>query len=104
MQRESFIDPAKLSELNDKVYNNAAVDREHLMELLTLIDTNDAETIITEVKNWLKALHDNPKFDKIRFNDGEAEAVIGDLDSYGRVQPETIMQYKQNSNKTLPIS
>lgn len=98
------VDPAKVKELNAKIFDKASVDREHLMEFLTLIDTNDAQSIITEVKNWLQNLHDDPTFDKIRFPQGDIDAVIGDLDSYGRVQAEHILQFKQNSNKIVPQS
>lgn len=100
----SFVDQDKVNTLNDKVYEKASVDREHLMEFLTLIDTNDAQAIITEVRNWLQSLHDNPKFDKVRFPTGDIDAVIGDLDSYGRVQPKTILQFKQSSSRTVPMS
>lgn len=100
----SEVNPDKVKELNAKVYNKTSVDREHLMEFLTLIDTNDAQTIIREVKNWLQNLHDDPAFDKIRFPQGDIDAVIGDLDSYGRVQPEHILQFKQSSNKIIPQS
>lgn len=100
----SNIDAEKLSELNDKIYERAVVDREHLLEFLTLIDTNDANTIIAEVQKWLETLHDDPKFSKISFPKGDIDAIIGDLDSYGRVQPDTILQFKERSNKTLPIS
>lgn len=100
----SFVNPDKLQELNDKVYQLGSIDREHLLEFLSLIDTNDQEAIVKEVRDWLIALHGDPKYDKIRFPDKDIEAIIGDLDSYGRVQPETILKFKEQSNKTLPIS
>lgn len=103
-ERKSFVDDKKVEKLNKKVYERGHIDREHLMEFLTLIDNNDAKVIIRAVKKWLKDLHDNPKYDKVQFPDGDIEAVLGDLDSYGRLQPETIMQFKQDSNKTLPIT
>lgn len=101
---KSFVAPEKLKTLNNKVYEKGLVDREHLIEFLTYIDTNDAQSIITEVKNWLQNLHDDPHFNKIRFPQGDIDAVIGDLDSYGRVQAEHILQFKQNSNKIIPQS
>jgi hypothetical protein len=103
-ERKSFVDKKKVGKLNKDVWNRGRVDREHLMEFLTLIDNNDAQVIIKAVKSWLKDLHDDPKYDKVRFPDGDIDAIIGDLDSYGRLQPETIMQFKESSNKTLPIS
>lgn len=99
-----MVDRDKVSMLNDKVYKNGGIDREHLLEFLTLINTNDAQTIINEVKNWLTKLHDDPKYTKVRFPKGDIDAIIGDLDSYGRVQPETILQFKQSSSRTVPMS
>lgn len=99
-----MVDRDKVSKLNDKVYENGGIDREHLLEFLTLIDTNDAPEIIAEVKNWLTKLHDDPKYTKVRFPKGDIDAIIGDLDSYGRVQPETILQFKQSSSRTVPMS
>ena len=98
------MDQKKLDKLNKKIYEKALVDREHLLEFLTLIPTNDAQAIIKAVKGWLKKLNDDPKFDKVVFPTGDIDAVIGDLDSYGRVQPETILKFKDNPNKVLPIS
>lgn len=99
-----FVKQDKVDALNDKIYEKASIDREHLMEFLTYIDTNDAQSIIAEVKEWLTKLHDNPKFDKVRFPKGDIDAIIGDLDSYGRVQPEHILQFKQSSSRSLPLS
>lgn len=103
-ERQSFVNQDKVAELNDRIYQRASVDRADMLEFLTLIDTNDAKTIIEEVKSWLQSLHDDPKYSKIIFPRGDIDAIIGDLDSYGRLQPETILDYKQSSNKTLPIS
>lgn len=96
-----IVDADKLKKLNDKVYECGLIDREHLLEFLTLIDTNDSLVIINEVNKWLTGLHEDPKYDKISFPNGDIDAVLGDLDSYGRVQPETILQFKQSSNKEL---
>lgn len=100
----SSIDSHKLQELNDKIYENACVDREHLLKFLTLVDTNEAKVIIEEVQKWLKSLHDDPKFSKIVFPGGDIDAIIGDLDSYGRVKTETIMEFKDTSNRNLKSS
>lgn len=97
----STIPDKELQKLNKEIYDKGFVDREHLMKFLTLIPTNDAPTIIKEVQDWLKDLHDNPELDKVTFPQGDINAIIGDLDSYGRVQPLTIQQFKQDSNKVV---
>lgn len=97
----SLVNPDKLKELNDKIYENAGVDRTHLLEFLTLVETSDGQQIVEAVKQWLADLHDDPKFDKVLFPKGDIDAILGDLDSYGRVQAETIMQFKENSNRTM---
>lgn len=104
MAEKSFVDPKKVQAINDKVYERGLIDREHLLEFLTIIETSDAKVIITEVKNWLQALHEDSKYDKVNFPQGDIDSIIGDLDSYGRVQADTIMEFKQNSNKVPPIS
>lgn len=95
----SLINDKDLEQLNTEVYEKGLVDREHLLKFLSLIPTNDATVIIKEVQDWLSNLHKDPKYDKISFPQGDIDAVIGDLDSYGRVQPLTIQQFKQTSNK-----
>lgn len=102
--QESFVDKQQVEKLNDKIYQQGYVDRADLMDFLTYITTNDALLIISEVEKWLQGLHDDPKFSKIVFPKGDIDAILGDLDSYGRVQPDTILQFKQNSSKTVPIS
>lgn len=104
MAESSFIDPNQVKRLNDKIYERGMVDREHLLEFLTNLNTNDAITIINEVKTWLTILHNDPKYDKVRFPQGDIDAIIGDLDSYGRVQADTILQFKQSSSRTVPMS
>lgn len=104
MAEKSYVNPDKIKELNAKVFERGHVDREHLLEFLTLIDTNDADSIIREVKKWLTELHDDSHYDKVIFPQGDIDAVIGDLDSYGRVQPETILQFKQASSHAIPPS
>lgn len=100
----STVNPDKLQILNDKIYQRGVVDREHLMEFLTLVETNDGPTIVAEVKNWLTTLHDDPKFTNIVFPRGDIDAILGDLDSYGRVQADTILQFKQSSSRSIPQS
>jgi hypothetical protein len=97
----SLIPMDELQTLNQDVKEKGYVDREHLMKFLTLIPTNEAPVIIQEVKDWLQFLHNSSDYSSIVFPTGDIEAVIGDLDSYGRVQPLTIQQFKQNSNKVI---
>lgn len=101
MAEESFIDTEKVAQLNDKVYERGVVDREHLLEFLTCIDTNDQQAIVTAVKNWLQSLQDDPKYDKITFPKNDINLILGDLASYGRVQPETVMKFRENSDRDL---
>lgn len=99
MSEKSFVDEEELKKINDEVYERGLVDREHLLKFLTIVQTSDALVIIAEVKKWLKDLDEDPKYDKVVFPKGDIDAIIGDLDSYGRVQPDTIMQFKQDSNR-----
>lgn len=101
---KSRVEPKELEKLNNDVWEKGRVDREHLLHFLTLLPTSEAKVLITEVSNWLESLHNDPKYSKIVFPQGDIDAIIGDLDSYGRVQPETILDFKQSSNKTLPIT
>lgn len=94
-------DQKAVKELNKKIYENGGVDRAHILEFLELIKTNDARTIIREVQTWLESLHNDPDFSKVEFPDGDIQAIIGDLDSYGRVQAETIMEFKEKYPKTV---
>ena len=100
----STIDDTELQKLNQDVKAHGNVDREHLMKFLTLIPTNDGKTIVQEVKDWLQALHDDPTYQTVVFAKGEIDAVLGDLDSYGRVSTATIQKFKENSNKVVAQS
>lgn len=97
-----LIDDKELQKLNKEIKAKGYVDREHLMKFLTLIQTNDAKDIIREVKNWLEFLHNDPEYATVVFPQGDIDSILGDLDSYGRVQPLTIQQFKQDSNKVPP--
>jgi len=99
---KSLVKDADLALLNKKVKDKGFVDREHLLEFLTLIPTNDGVQIAEEVKTWLYALHNDPNFERINFPPGHIEAVLSDLDSYGRIQASTILKYK--GTRTLPVS
>lgn len=100
----SLIKDEDLQTLNNKVYERGHIDREHLLEFLTLIPSTDDQQIVTEVKQWLTALHDDPKYTNVKFPTGDINAIIADLDSYGRVQAKTILGFKATSVKTVPKS
>lgn len=97
----STIKKTDLDALNAKVKERGHLDREHLMEFLQIVPTSEATVIIQEVRDWLTTLHDDPAYDKVIFPQGDIDAVIGDLDSYGRLQPETILDFKQASSKNV---
>lgn len=104
---KSRIDEKELAKINQTVWEHGHVDRADLLQFLTLVPTSEAKDIIAEVQHWLAMLHDDPKYDKVIFPQGDINAIIGDLDSYGRLQAETILalaDFKQTSNKTLPLS
>jgi putative heme iron utilization protein len=101
---ESQIVKEDLEKLNAKVKTAGYVDREHLMEFLTLIPTNDGQHIIQEVKTWLTTLHNDPSYDKVSFPGNDIDAIISDLDSYGRVSTQTLMEFKSNNGRTPVIS
>jgi hypothetical protein len=96
------MDQTELQKINNDVWERGLVDREHLLKFLSLIPTNKAEVIIQSVRDWLRQLHNDPHYDKVHFAQGDIDAIIGDLDSYGRVQPLTIQRFKQSSNKAVP--
>lgn len=101
MVNQTSVDTEKLKELNDRVYERGMIDREHLLDFLTYVKTNDQMTIVNAVKEWLQTLHDDPKYDKVVFPKNDINNILGDLDSYGRVQPETIMKFKEDSDRAL---
>lgn len=103
MAFESKIKPEDLQQLNGKVKESGYIDREHLMEFLTLIPTTEGKHIINEVHAWLTALHLDPTYDKITFPQNDINSVISDLDSYGRVSTKTILEFKQQHAKTVPV-
>ncbi len=85
-----------------EVKTRGYLDREQLLKFLTLIPTNDAQVIIQETRDWLQGLHNDPELSGVILPQDEINAILGDLDSYGRVQPLTIQQFKQNSVKAPP--
>lgn len=97
----SNIDQTELDKLNQQVKDKGFVDREHLLQFLQLIPTNNAPDIIKAVQDWLHYLHDSPDYSSVSFPQGDIDAVLGDLDSYGRVSTDTIMQFRQDSNKAV---
>lgn len=89
-----MIDQKKLDKLNDAVYQNGGVDREHILTFLTLVGTNDGRVIAEEMKKWLAGLHKDPKYDKVNFPQGDIDQIVSDLDSYGRVQPDPLIEFR----------
>lgn len=98
------MDKKKLEALNADVKAHGAVDRAHLLSFLKLQTNSDGVALVANVKAWLQGLHDDPTYDRVVFPKGDIDAVIGDLDSYGRVQPETILSFKYSSAREVPLS
>lgn len=90
-----------VEKLNDKIYENGGIDRMHILEFLETIETNDGRAIVQKVQKWLESLHNDPHYSKVEFPTGDIQAILGDLDSYGRVQAETIQEFKQQYPKTV---
>lgn len=97
-----MINDKQLQGLKIEIQTKGYLDREELLKFLTLIPTNDAQVIIQETKNWLQSLHNDPDLPNLILPEDEINAILGDLDSYGRVQPLTIQQFKQSSIKAIP--
>jgi hypothetical protein len=100
-QRDKWIDSAKLDTLNIHIAKHKVVDRQDILTFLTLIDTNDANVIIQEIRAWLKDLHESDVYKNVRFTDSDINDIIGDLDSYGVVQSETILRFQDSSSRNL---
>lgn len=98
----SLVAKKDLDTLKAEIKTKGYLDREELLKFLTLIPTNDAPTIIKETQNWLNELHRDPDLPGVIFPQGDISSIIGDLDSYGRVQPSTIQDFKQTSTKAPP--
>lgn len=98
----SIIKKSDLKLLNQDINLKGHVDREHLLKFLTLIPNTDGQVIVQEVRDWLQGLHDDPTYANVIFPQGDIDAILGDLDSYGKVSSQTIQQFKQTSNKVVP--
>lgn len=94
-------DAKAIEKINQKVYDNGAVDRSHLLEFLETIPSNDARQLMRAVRSWLENLHNDSKYSHVNFPEGDIEQILGDLDSYGRVKPETILEFRQNNPRTV---
>ena len=95
------MDNKKLDALNADVKAHGAVDRAHLLSFLKLQTNSDGSQIVANVKVWLQGLHDDPTYERVVFPQGDIDAILGDLDSYGRVQPETILNFKYSSVREI---
>lgn len=80
-----------LQEIEADVYQNGAVNRNHVLEFLKLQPTSDQVTITAALKNWLEKLHNDPYYSKVRFPTGDVERILSDLESYGYVTHATII-------------
>lgn len=103
MEFKSKIASEDLQKINDDVRQRGYVDREHILQFLQSIPTNDGEHIIKEVQEWLKALHDDPTYEKVVFPKGDIEAIVSDLDSYGHINSETVLRFKELHGKQVPL-
>lgn len=100
----SMIDQKELDALKAEINDKGYLDREHILKFLSLIPTNDGPTIVEEIKKWLYELHHDQSMPNVIFPQGDVEAIISDLDSYGRVRPETILAYKQTNPRQIQPS
>ena len=91
----------KLEALNSDIKNKGYVDREHLLEFLRLIPDNNADNVAREVRDWLQSLHEDSELANVSFPQGDIDAIIADLGSYGRVQPGTIARLNEPTNRDL---
>lgn len=98
------MDKNKLAALNADVKAHGAIDRAHLLQFLQLNTNSDGQALVTAVRTWLQQLHDDQSYADVTFPKGDIDAVIGDLDSYGRVQAATIYQFKANSVREVTPS
>lgn len=85
-----------LEKIEADVYAKEHVDREHLLAFLRLQNTNDGPAITKSVENWLTKLHNDPHYSKVVFADGEIQKILGDLHSYNRLLPQTILELEES--------
>jgi hypothetical protein len=93
-------------EINQAIYKDGSVNREHILEFLRTIPTNDTMAIQAEVRTWLQTLHDDPYYSKISFPNENLDGlgvsgnaitrILGDLENYGRVTHETVIDAPPN--------
>jgi len=100
----SKVNPDDLVVINSAVKAKGHLDRAHILQFLQAIPTTDGQHIILEVKKWLTDLHNDPTYATVSFPGDDINAIISDLDSYGRVSSDLLYQFKQEHGKTLPVS
>lgn len=81
----------KLADVEQDIWQQGVVNREHLLDFLRLLPTSDTLAIRAAVKDWLLKLHHDPKFSKVSFPEGDISRILDDLASYDRVRHETII-------------
>lgn len=103
MEFKSKIAQEDLQKVNDDVKEKGYVDREHVLHFLQLIPTNDGQHIIKEVQKWLTDLHNDKAYETVVFPGNDIKAIIADLDSYGHVTSDTVLRFKEQHGKQVPL-
>lgn len=83
--------PVALADIEADVYEQGAVNRTHILDFLRLLPTNDGQAVAQAVRDWLEKLHNDPTYDRVFFPQGDIDRILGDLDSYGRLLHETVI-------------
>lgn len=83
---------ATLQDIEASVKAGGTLTRNHLLAFLELINTSDSNQISAQVKAWLTKLHEDPTYTTVVFPQGDIDRVLEDLASYGRLQPNTILE------------
>ena len=84
------------AEIEQDIWNKGTLDRTHLFNFLKLIPTSDGQDIKAAVNAWLSRLHKDPHFSKISFHQTTIDRVLSDLESYGHVTHETVIDAKSS--------
>jgi hypothetical protein len=81
----------QLSDIEANIYQNGSLNREDILNFLSILPTSDQQAVTTAVNEWLLKLHADQHFSKVMFDDASVQRILDDLGSYGRVQHETII-------------
>lgn len=80
-----------LADIEADVWQKGSLNREHLFQFLRLLPNNDSDAVSEATKAWLTKMHQDPKYSNVVFPQGDIDRVLSDLDSYGRVTHETLL-------------